>query len=138
LNMADPFKNLQAAARCRGQSLRKDGEGFALIERRGGKVRAKGTRMEFEDLGEVRDELRARPIETWRRANTPIRQMKESPGIFICLGPGLLTFSFRTHAAETLRTGQRISPKPSRRSQPGEAAFVFGGLSAERSKLTNL
>jgi hypothetical protein len=59
--MADLLKNLQAAARRRGQSLRKDGDGFTLQERRGGEVRAKGTRMEFQDLAEVRDELRLLP-----------------------------------------------------------------------------
>jgi hypothetical protein len=52
------LKNLQAAARRRGLSLRKTNDGFEMRDDRG-----RGNRpMRFEDLAEVRDELRARSV----------------------------------------------------------------------------
>ena len=67
--MADPFKNFQAQARRRGLSLHKahtDRRAFhPHIMPHGDFVMydSRGNRMFFEDLGEVRDELRARPVE---------------------------------------------------------------------------
>jgi hypothetical protein len=57
--MTNPFKNLQAAARRRGLTLAKldrihEIHQFTMYGR-------DGKRMFFEDLAEVRDELRARP-----------------------------------------------------------------------------
>jgi hypothetical protein len=60
--MSDPFENLQAAARRRGPSLRKDGDRFLLHDSR----RTPGPGNDpwrFDDLGEVRDKLRVRPCE---------------------------------------------------------------------------
>jgi hypothetical protein len=68
--MSDPFKNLQAAARRRGLSLRReklsdDGAvefSMTKIEHLGGSRHVNTHRSaHFEDLGEVRDELRLHP-----------------------------------------------------------------------------
>jgi hypothetical protein len=56
------LKNLQAYARRRGLSLCKDGDEFEMHDSRG-KPGPGNDPMHFQDLAEVRDELRARPIE---------------------------------------------------------------------------
>lgn len=57
--MPNTFKNLQAAARRRGLSLHKSNDGFEMRDPRFGKSKP----MTFEDLAEVRDELRSREVD---------------------------------------------------------------------------
>ena len=63
--MADPFKNLQAAARRRGLSLHKAAPhsrySFVVVGRQKKITTSHQRPMTFEDLGEVRDELRLYP-----------------------------------------------------------------------------
>jgi hypothetical protein len=63
--MADPLKNLQAAARRRGLSLHKAaphcGYSFVVVGRQKKITASHEKPMTFEDLAEVRDELRLYP-----------------------------------------------------------------------------